>query len=100
MRESIVLAVFFTCATVAYAQAGEFSVGGGVSDFGDGILGNPDLSPLSGTATMEGGFRLALRFNLNPYRFFGHEFGYAYNSRQRQPAGAGRGQRAGPPGLL
>jgi opacity protein-like surface antigen len=79
MRKFLVVAVLCTCATVASAQVGEFSIGGGVSSFGDGGLGTLDSSASSGEATMDGGFRLALRFNLNPYRFFGHEFGYAYN---------------------
>lgn len=63
----------------AFAQVGEFSVSGGVSRFGNTALGTLDQFDQSSIVGMKDGFRLALRFTLNTYRFFGHEFGYAYS---------------------
>lgn len=78
MAKRSVLLLFCACATIASAQVGEFSLSGGVSRFGSQKLGATAAAgglPIS----MTNGFRLAFRFTLNPYRFFGHEFGYAYN---------------------
>lgn len=50
----------------------EFSVSGGVSRFGNtSLIEAPRV-------TLDSGFRLAIRFTLNTYRFMGHEFGYGY----------------------
>jgi len=72
MRRLVFAALFCTCATVASAQVAEISVSGGVSRFGGAsLITNPNV-------TLGDGFRLAFRFTLNTYRFFGHEFGYGY----------------------
>ena len=69
--------VALLCATVAVAsaQVGEFSVSGGVSRFGSASLGDSAGTPVD----LHDGFHLGLRFTLNTHKFFGHEFGYAYN---------------------
>jgi opacity protein-like surface antigen len=77
MRNFFLVTAF--CATAAYAQVGEISLSGGVARYGGGRLGTVDTPTDSGDITMDGGFRLALRFTLNPYRFMGHEFGYGYS---------------------
>lgn len=77
--------VVLTCAWagMAFAQVGEISLSGGVSRFGKSTLGTlrsvaGDVA--QGPSVKSGdGFRLILRFTLNSYRFFGHEFGYAYS---------------------
>jgi hypothetical protein len=69
--------VLTLCASTAVvsAQVGEFSVSGGVSRFNSANLGDS-----AGAAVdLHDGFHLGLRFTLNTYKFFGHEFGYAYN---------------------
>jgi hypothetical protein len=50
---------------------GEISLGGGASSFSGG-------SPGTGV-DVDGGFRFEAKLTLNTYRFFGHEFGYAYS---------------------
>src|SRR5438552_12466174 len=75
------MTVFF-CAGVGLmpAQVAELAVSGGVSRFGKASLGsNVDQAGNTTNATVKDGFRLAVRFALNTYRFAGHEFGYAYN---------------------
>src|SRR5437870_5546031 len=74
------LAIFFCGATLAPAQVAEFSLSGGVSRFGNAKLGEVlDNLGNASDINLKDGFRLALRFTVNTYRFAGHEFGYAYN---------------------
>jgi len=78
---------FVACFT-ASAQVGEFSLSGGVSRFGDanlGTLGATVNSAASGH--LKDGFRLTFRMTFNTYRFFGHEFVYAYNRSNIQLPG-------------
>ncbi|HXK03975.1 MAG TPA: outer membrane beta-barrel protein [Verrucomicrobiae bacterium] len=76
-----VLAVLFTCAPVVFSQSFEASFSGGESyvNTKSANLGTYSPDPTSGTYTLHDGFRIALRMTLNQGRFFGHEFGYAYN---------------------
>jgi hypothetical protein len=80
-------AVALLVSSPALAQVGEISVSGGVSRIGDRI------GTLSEAASdfyeMSSGFRLAFRFTINPSRFLGHEFGYAYNRSKLQPEEGG-----------
>ncbi|HUQ91735.1 MAG TPA: outer membrane beta-barrel protein [Bryobacteraceae bacterium] len=74
--------LFFACAGPVFAQTAEFAVTGGVSR-----LNNKSLGVLSdaGDITRYGltdGWRIGFRTTLNNWRFFGHEFGYAYNRTQ------------------
>ena len=80
MRFRWVAFLFFGGVCLAPAQVAEISVSGGVSRFGSPNLGSTvdQLGNLA-TVTLDDGFRLALRFTLNTYRFMGHEFGYAYS---------------------
>jgi opacity protein-like surface antigen len=72
IRTLLLTAAFCACSAIASAQVAEFSVSGGVSRFGDALIGDQPA------VTLGDGFRLAIRFTINSYRFFGHEFGYGY----------------------
>lgn len=65
--------VFLLAASAAFChgQVAEFGLGGGVNR-----LSSKDLG--SGYA-LDDGWRLIFRLTLNNWRFFGNEFGYAYN---------------------
>ena len=69
------------CATGAFAQSFEASAGGGrtIIPAKNADLGTYSSDPASGTYRLKDGFRITLRMTLNQWRFFGHEFGYAYN---------------------
>lgn len=76
MRKLLCAVVFCAGATIASAQVADFSVSGGVSRFGGTTLISDPASGIN--VTTGDGFRLAIRFALNTYRFFGHEIGYGY----------------------
>lgn len=87
MRRWLVIIGVCAWATVASAQVGEFSLSFGQSRFGDPTLGTIAADARAAATnlsriTLTDGFRLTLRFTLNTYRFFGHEFGYAYSRSQ------------------
>lgn len=70
----MILRLTFALALIAFAaaaQVAEIGVHGGMS-----LLSNNELVP---GVELGDGFRLGFRLTLNSYRFFGHEFGYAYN---------------------
>jgi opacity protein-like surface antigen len=75
MRGWAFIVLLCAAAAVAPAQVGEFSISGGVSHFGSASLGDSAGSPVD----LHDGFHLGLRFTLNTYKFFGHEFGYGYS---------------------
>jgi len=74
----VALAAFF-CSSLGFAQVFEASVSGGVSRFSDGQIGYAPGSTPDQQYVMKSGFSLAFRMTLNSWRFFGHEFGYAYS---------------------
>jgi hypothetical protein len=85
MRHWLVIVPFL--AASAFAQVAEISVGGGASKFGGGSPGTLDLTGTGPEIEVDGGFRLDIKLALNPYRFFGHEIGYAYSrSTYKLPA--------------
>jgi hypothetical protein len=75
MRGWILGSAFLLGAAAAVAQVGEFSLSGGASHFGSASLGESTGVPVD----IHDGFNLGLRFTLNTYKFFGHEFGYGYS---------------------
>lgn len=79
VRYFCILLTGFLFSSFAWAQSFEASISGGVSRFGGAQLGTPNSDPTSGQYVMKDGFRLAFRMTLNTWRFFGNEFGYAYN---------------------
>ncbi len=70
MKRSI---LFLTLAmsAIGYAQSFEGSVSAGVSKIGNGDLGSG--------YSLDDGFRLTFRINLNTRKYMGYELGYAYN---------------------
>src|SRR5512138_3336953 len=54
-----------------HGQVAEFGVGGGVNRLSGKELGSG--------YSLDDGWRLAFRLTVNNWRFFGNEFGYAYN---------------------
>ena len=80
MRRWAAVVFLLTGAGLASAQVGELSLSGGVSRFGNTSLGtNVDSAGNVSNVTIDDGFRLAIRFALNTYKFMGHELGYAYS---------------------
>ena len=75
MRRLCIVMGFCVGLGTASAQVGEFSLSIGKNSFRNNNLGTDGQSNYS----IDGNFRLALRFTLNTYRYFGHEIGYAYN---------------------
>lgn len=69
------------------AQVAELWLGGGTSVLSSRGIGS--FTPAGGAddVKLKGGFRINFRMALNPNRFTGHEFGYAYNRTQLQVAG-------------
>jgi opacity protein-like surface antigen len=82
MRKWFVPLLFCACgSTLAFAQSGEISVSGGVTQIGGALItdtstpGNPDV-------TWKDGFRLAIRFTWNQGKLLSHEVGYGYSRTQ------------------
>jgi hypothetical protein len=76
MRRSLLAVLFLGSTFAAYGQLGEISL-----SFGNSRMRNNDLGSIPDAEgyLAETNFRFALRFTVNNYTFFGHEFGYAYN---------------------
>ncbi len=78
-----IFAVALAASTTAVAQVAEFSFSAGQSKISNGSIGT--LATAGGTKDdiqLKDGFRFGFRLTLNNWRFFGHEFGYAYNRTQ------------------
>ena len=70
--KNFAMVVGLVCASsVAFGQAAEFTVHGGVSRIGSRDIGS--------RYSLDDGWRAGGRVTLNSGRFTGHEFGYAYN---------------------
>ncbi len=78
MYRLLIALVALAAALPAAAQVAEFGVHGGVSRLTGKSLGTLGTSRLS----LDDGWRFGFRITLNNWRFFGHEFGYAYNRTQ------------------
>ena len=75
MKRSILGLLFVASALTAFAQMGEVSL-----SLGSSMLRNKSLGSIGGVdVPSKSNFHLALRMTLNNSRYFGHEFGYAYN---------------------
>jgi hypothetical protein len=77
-------ALFLCTATAAFAQLGEVGISFGKTNVRNGTLGTLGLSTDTGgvqnvDVTTDANFRFDIKFTINSYRFFGHEFGYGYN---------------------
>lgn len=85
-----ILALTLLTAAAAFAQSAEFAVHGGVSRLNNSGIG------LSGTTryTLDDGFRMGFRTTINNWRYFGNEFGYAYNRSKLRADGQDAGGMA------
>src|SRR5258705_6276132 len=81
MRLAPGIIALLVCCSFAFGQNFEVAVSGGQSIFSGATknLGTISTNPTDAQYEMRDGFRLAVRMAINPYRFFGYEFGYAYN---------------------
>jgi opacity protein-like surface antigen len=73
------------CGGSAFAQGFEVGVFGGASLAGKGDIGADTITPTASSSArvkLTDGFRFGFRAGVNPYRFVGFEFGYAYNRTQ------------------
>jgi len=74
-------------ATAAPAQTMEFGASVGESRFPAGVIAT---APGAGNLSLDNGFRITIQATLNMGRWYGHEFGYAYNrSRLNSPNQSG-----------
>jgi len=77
------LPILFACASSSLlAQSFEAGVSLGESILNSPVLSPDILTPGPGNITLKNGFRFGFRIGLNPYRYMGAEFGYAYNRSQ------------------
>jgi opacity protein-like surface antigen len=80
MRYFTVALLAAMSAAALSAQVGEVSVSAGASRLNNNSLGtSSDSTGATVDALADTDFRLGVRLTINSYRFFGHEFGYAYN---------------------
>jgi hypothetical protein len=70
LRSILLLALPVT----VFGQVAELSFGGGENIIGGGDIGSG--------YSLTGGYRIQFATTLNPWRFMGYEFGYAYNRMQ------------------
>jgi opacity protein-like surface antigen len=73
-------------AVFSQAQVAEFGVGGGVSSLGSKDIGSG--------YSLDDGWRMNFRMTINNWRFFGQEFGYAYNRTKLLLSGQDQGGMA------
>jgi opacity protein-like surface antigen len=79
MRQATIVFLLLFAAVTAFSQVAEVGMSAGASVLSNAKLATIDAGPPELTAKLSNGFRLGFRVTLNPYRFFGHEVGYAYN---------------------
>ncbi len=84
MNRSILALLFASSAATLFAQNGEVSLSMGASRIRNNSLSSLSTADLLVTSN----FHLALRMTINTKKFFGHEFGYAYNHGKLDSAGA------------
>ena len=81
MKKIIMLALFSVSPSL-FAQSFEAGMSFGESVLSKSVLGPDVLTPGPGNVSLKDGFRFGFRVGLNPYRYLGAEFGYAYNRTQ------------------
>ena len=92
MRKLVVF-LALSAAPLAFGQAFEGAISGGVSNLTNKDI--IDFGASNGKYTLADGFRLAFRMTVNPYRIFGFELGYAYNRSHLHFVQGGVDQDAG-----
>src|ERR1700730_9961794 len=83
--KKIVLFLFACASPSLFAQSFEAGISLGESVLGNSVLSPDILTPgaaAGSNISLKNGFRFGFRIGLNPYRYMGAEFGYAYNRSQ------------------
>jgi hypothetical protein len=80
--KKIVLILFACVSPSLFAQSFEAGISLGESVLGNSVLSPDVLTPGPGNISLKNGFRFGFRIGLNPYRYMGAEFGYAYSRSQ------------------
>lgn len=96
MRHCLLTLMLFLAVTgTVFAQVAEASLSLGDSRMSNNSLGQTtDSLGNVVNVTTDTNFHLALRFTINSWMFFGHEFGYAYNRGHLDEAGQNAGGMA------
>jgi opacity protein-like surface antigen len=81
MKKFAVL-VLVCASSCLFGQSFEGGLSFGASVLGNSVLSPDILTPGPGNISLKDGFRFGFRVGLNPYRYMGFEFGYAYNRSQ------------------
>lgn len=83
LTQRLALALALLTGTSLYAQVAEFGASGGMSMLRNNVLTTvPSGAGNPAEVKLKDGWRMGARITLNTFRFFGHEFGYAYNRTQ------------------
>ena len=80
--KKIILLTFVAASPCLLAQSFEAGLSFGESVLGSSVLGPDIITGGPGNTSLKDGFRFGFRVGLNPYRYTGFEFGYAYNRTQ------------------
>jgi opacity protein-like surface antigen len=80
--KKIVLILLACVSPSLFGQSFEAGMSFGASVLGNSVLSPDTLTPGPGNISLKNGFRFGFRVGLNPYRYMGAEFGYAYNRSQ------------------
>jgi opacity protein-like surface antigen len=91
MRQATFVFLLLFTAVTAFSQVAEIGFSGGASVLSNAKLVPADTTTGQAEAKLENGFRLGFRVTVNPYRFLGHEVGYAYNRMNLNYDGASYG---------
>lgn len=81
MRSALLAAILISGSSLAFAQTFEGSISVGRQLESNSTLGSIAEAEATGgnTYSLTDGFNINFRATLNTWKFFGHEFGYAYN---------------------
>ncbi len=91
-RLYVIAVVLIASAAFAPAQVAEVGAFGGVSRLSNSDIGSLSTIPGDPQLKLDDGWRFGFRFTINNWRFFGNEFGYAYN---RTHLDFGEGEKQG-----
>jgi opacity protein-like surface antigen len=78
--------LFLSFVALAPAQVAEFGMFAGSNSTSNSQIGSLTSDPTQQTA-FDGNWKVGFRITLNSWRYFGNEFGYAYNRAQLQIPG-------------
>jgi opacity protein-like surface antigen len=89
MKRLLIGSFFLLCAAaLSPAQVAEFGMFAGTNNTSNNQVGTLTADPTTGQVAVAGNWKFGFRITLNSWRFFGNEFGYAYNRAQLQVPGS------------